>query len=52
MRGGIFSEKRLSWGTNFFGQKNYGEVILNERTNDQVMPRCGRSFINDKYTFQ
>ena len=31
------------------GQKNDGEVVLNWRTNDQIMPRFGRNFIiNDK----
>ena len=49
--GRIFSS--FSWGDkNFFGQKNYGEVVLNWRTNDQIMPRFGRSFINDKCIFQ
>ena len=39
-----FSKKSFSWGDkNFFGQKNY---------NDQIMPRFGRSFINDKCIFQ
>ena len=33
------------------GKKNYGEVILN-RTNDQIMPRFEKSFINDKCIFQ
>ena len=27
------------------GQKNDEEVVLNWRTNDQIMPRFGRSFI-------
>ena len=36
----------------FFGQKNYGVVVLNWRTNDQIMPRFGSSFINDKCIFQ
>ena len=39
-------------GQKFFGQKKYGEVVLNWRTNDQIMPRFGRSFINDKCIFQ
>ena len=30
----------------FYVKKKYGEVVLNWRTNDQVMPRFGRSFIN------
>ena len=51
--GRIFSKKSFSWGEkNFFGQKNYGEVVLNWRTNDQIMPRFWRSFINDKCIFQ
>ena len=33
-----------SWGTNFFWQRIYGEVILNGTTNDQIMPRWGGSF--------
>ena len=37
---------------NFFGQNNYGEVVLNWRSNDQIMPRFGRSFKNDKCIFQ
>ena len=40
------------WGINLFGQKIYGEVVLNGRTNDQFMVRWGRSFINDKCIFQ
>ena len=36
----------------FLGKKNYGEVALNWRTNDQIIPRFGRRFINDKYIFQ
>ena len=48
--------ERLSFysilGTNFFGERIYGEVIPNRRTNDQIMPRWGRSFINDKCIFQ
>ena len=46
--------------TNIFPQKkllmrgqNYGEVVLNLRTNGQIMPRFGRSFIiDDKCIFQ
>ena len=37
---------------NFFGQKNYREVVLNRRTNDQIITMFGRSFINDKCIFQ
>ena len=33
-------------------KKKYGEVVLNWRTNDQVMPRFERSFINGKCIFQ
>ena len=29
--------------TNIFGQKIYVEVILNVRTDDQIMPRWGKS---------
>ena len=32
--GGIFSKKSISWGTNLFGHKISGEVILNWRTDD------------------
>ena len=40
--GGFFPKKSFSWrNKNIFGQKNYGEVVLNWRTNDQVMPRFG-----------
>ena len=37
---------------NVFGHRIYGEVILNWRTNDQIMPRWQRSFINEKCIFQ
>ena len=48
-----FSRKSFSWGDkNFFGIKNYEEVVLNWITNDQIMPKFGRSFINDKCIFQ
>ena len=30
-----------SWGRNLFGKIIYGNVILNGRTNDQIMPRWG-----------
>ena len=47
--GRIFSKKSFSWGDkNIFGQKYYGEVVLNWRANDQIIQRFGRSFINDK----
>ena len=48
-----FSKQGFSWGDkNFLGQKNCGEILLNWRTNDQIMPTFGRSFINDKWIFQ
>ena len=51
--GGFFPKKSFSWGDKrFFGQKKYGEVVLNWRTNDQIMPRFGKSFINYKCIFQ
>ena len=50
--GRIFCKKSFSWGDkNFFGQKNYGEVVLNWMANDQIMPSFRRSFINDKCLF-
>ena len=39
-------------GQKLLWEKNYGEVVLNRRTNDQIMPRFGRSFIKDKCIFQ
>ena len=36
----------------FFGQKHYGKVVLNWRTNDHIMTRFGKRFINDKCIFQ
>ena len=48
----IFPKKGAHEGANFFGQKKYGAVVLNWRTNDQIMPRFGRSFINDKCIFR
>ena len=41
--GGFFPKKSFSRG-----DKNHGDVVLNRKTNDQIMPRFGRSFINDK----
>ena len=38
--------------SNFFEQKIYEEVILNERTIDQIMSRLWSNFINDKCNFQ
>ena len=34
----------------FLGQKIYGNVIQNGRTNDQIILRWGRSFMNLKIT--
>ena len=48
----FFQEKLLLRGQKLFHVKKYGEVVLNWRTNDQVTPRFGRSFINDKCIFQ
>ena len=50
----IFRKKSFLWvDKNFFGQKNYGDVVLNWRNYDQIMPMFGRSFIiNDKCIFQ
>ena len=50
--GGNFTKESFSWWTNCFGLKKYGEVILNGRTNYQIMSRWGRSFINGKCIFQ
>ena len=49
---GSFSKKVSHGGTNFFGEKIYGEVFLNGKANDKIMPRWGKSFINDKCIFQ
>ena len=47
--GGYFpKEKLMRKDKNFFRQKQYGEVVLNRRTNDQIIQRFGRSSINDK----
>ena len=48
----FFSKKLLMRGQNLFYVKKHGEVILNWRTNYQIMPRFERSFINDKCIFQ
>ena len=40
----------ISWGTNFLVQIICGVVILNWKTNDQII--WERSCINDKYIFQ
>ena len=54
--GDIFFAKNVFIVTNVYGQKiSYGEVILHERTNDQIMLRWGEggevSSINDKCIF-
>ena len=49
----FFQKKSISLRDKiFFGKKTYGEVVLNRRSNDQIMPRFGSSFINDKCIFQ
>ena len=50
--GVFFKKKLLMRGQKLLWEKNYGEVVLNRRTNDQIMPRFGRSFIKDKCIFQ
>ena len=51
--GGFFPKKAHEGTKYFFGKKNYGEVVLNRSTNDQIMPRFERSFIiNYKSIFQ
>ena len=50
--GGFFPKIKLFMrGQNFLGQKNYCEVVPNSSTNDQMMPRFERIFINDKCIF-
>ena len=50
--GGFFPKKSFSLeNKSFFGQKNYGEVVLNRRTNDQIMAVFGRSFKDNEYIF-
>ena len=44
----FFQKTLLMRGQKHFWAKNYGEVVLNWRTNDHTLPRFGRSFINDK----
>ena len=45
--------KLLMRGQKLFWRKTfYGEVVLNWRTNDHIMPTFGRSFIIDKCIFQ
>ena len=48
----FFQKKAFHERTKFFwGQKNYGEVVLNRRANDPIMPRFKRSFIIEKCIF-
>ena len=50
--GKIFSKKKLFMrGLKHFWGKKLWEIILNSRTNDQIMPRFGRSFITDTFIF-
>ena len=53
VREDFFQKKKLLMREQkkFLGKKNYGEVALNWRTNDQIMPGFGRSFANDKCIF-
>ena len=50
----FFQKKASHEETKFLGgKKKYGEVVLNWKTNDQIAPRFGRSFIiNYKCIFQ
>ena len=49
----FFPKKAFHEGTKaFLCKKKYVEVVLNWRTNYQIIPRFGRSFINDKCIFQ
>ena len=51
---GAFFPKKASHEVTkaFLGKTKYEEVVLNSRTNDQIMAMFGRSFINDKCIFQ
>ena len=49
--GDFFRKMLLMRGQRLFWEKSNWEVVLN-RANDQIMPRFGRSFINDKCIFQ
>ena len=49
--GDFFQKMLLMRGQRLFWEKSNWEVVLN-RANDQIMPRLGRSFINDKCIFQ
>ena len=48
----FFPKKLLVREQKLFCSKNYGKVVLNWRTSDQIMPRFGKGFINDKCIFQ
>ena len=50
--GGFFPKKGSHERTKHFWANKLWEVVLNRRTNDQIMPGFGRSFINDKCIFQ
>ena len=39
-------EQKLFW------IKNYADIVLNEGTNDQIMPRFRRSLMNNKRVFK
>ena len=43
----FFGRKLLMRKQKLFWAKKYGEVVLNWRTNDQIMPRFGGSFIDE-----
>ena len=43
----FLQKKLLMREQKLLGQKNYGEVVLNRRTNDQIMARF-RSFMSEK----
>ena len=49
----VFPKKAShEWTKTFLCKKNYGEVVLNWRTNHHIMPRFVRSFKNDKFILQ
>ena len=48
---GILSRKSFLWENKLFWAKKLWGLVLNTRTNDQIMRRSGRSFINDKCFF-
>ena len=49
---GDFFKKSFSRRDKHFWGKYLWEVVLNRRTNDQIMATWARSFINDKCIFQ